>query len=484
MNERKKRVVVVGGGASGIMAALWAAKGGAKVTVLEQNSKPLKKLLMTGNGRCNLTNLNWEGDVFRTDDPVRLRTVLSAFDLNETLAFFHELGIVTKDRDGWVYPQNDSAAAVARLLLYAAEKAGITIKTNQRILEIGKEDVTGEFAVRTDSWAYPADCVIVAAGSPAGIRAEEEKTSKTPQKARKKEPSQKEPNASLSGRETLTELSARRFCLESAPLLPALTSLKSPEAARAKWAGVRTEAVIQLIVSGRQKSEDARKTGVQQNSEKIRISDDTYQVDDTRILSCSILAEAAGELQLTENGVSGIPVFQVSRYASEALSRRQEVWLQIDFLPKTEAEEAAREIRAQMTRDPEKPLKLILLGLLPEKLAEFFSRNPDFSDRAETNGKGIREQKNCRYSGTQPERIAAALKCFRIRISGTGDLSASQVCMGGVLLSGLTDRLEAPSAPGLYFAGEAVNVDGTCGGYNLQWAWSSGKVAGCAAAAE
>ena len=160
-----KRVVIIGGGASGMMAAIQAARAGAAVTLLEHNEKPGKKILATGNGRCNLTNLVQEPSRYRSSQPDFPWKIITQYPLEDTLAFFSELGIYIKDRGGWVYPYSDQAAGVAQVLEMEARHQKVKIKTTEEVTDILRED--DRYLVKTATWQYPCDSVIVACGSPA-----------------------------------------------------------------------------------------------------------------------------------------------------------------------------------------------------------------------------------------------------------------------------------------------------------------------------
>jgi predicted Rossmann fold flavoprotein len=219
----------------------------------------------------------------------------------------------------------------------------------------------------------------------------------------------------------LAEKTAKKLNMPYRKMLPALLSLKSNTKESAKWAGIRTRGKITLYIE-----------------EKAA-------------------AQKEGELQLIERGISGIPVFQISRYAVRALEEKKRVRMQIDFLPSWEKEKLLSYFQRQEKEGREK--KLITSGLLPEKLAALFAQ----------------KEKSCL-------EIVEKIKSFCIEISAYGDLLSAQAECGGVLLRGLSPEMESRSCPGLYVIGEAADVDGSCGGYNLQWAWSSGKAAGVSAA--
>ncbi len=392
-----KNIIVIGAGASGMMAAIHAAKEGNKVTVIEENNKPLKKLLVTGNGRCNITNMSWDGDVIRGSDPEKAMRIINKFDHKKVIEFFNMIGIVTKERNGWVYPLNDSAAVVAKTLISVAESKKIKIKTNQKVIGVSKR-IDGTFSVDVEGWSYKADTVIISCGTGAYISEEGYK---------------------------LAENTANKYNAHFENFLPALTSLKTNDNSVYKWAGVRTEAAIKVIYDG------------------------------------EIQHRQRGELQLTESGISGIPVFQISRYVSKALKKGRKVKVIIDFLPDYSEEDIKSYLEFIRENYPQRTDKQLAAGLIPERLAEHITSGCfDLDDSIET------------------------IKNYVFRVSGTGDIRASQICTGGVDLDALTDDLMLSKVPGLYFTGEAIDVDGACGGYNLQWAWSSGKVAADAASKE
>jgi predicted Rossmann fold flavoprotein len=390
-----KEVIIIGAGASGLMAAIQAARGGAHVTILERNEKPLKKLLLTGNGRCNLTNLKWDKPVLRGSNVKRALGIIKKFGPEDVISFFYGIGIYTKDRDGWVYPQNDSASAVAKALLYEAERLKVRIKTNQEVISVGKSS-DGGFIINTKDWKYEADVVIFSTGSTAST----------------------DGGGCGAAFET-----AEKYKVFTRKFLPALTGLKSDKPGTGKWAGVRADAEISL-----------------------------FDIDGE-------IAREKGQLQLTEYGVSGIPVFCLSRYAVGRVYHGKSVSAVIDFLPGHTKEEILSDVKKARVKYPDKSTKTILAGFLSEKLAQVIASNAGSDEEA-----------------------AELIKKFDLDITGYLGEDKAQLCMGGIDLNDLTDELEAKECKGLYFTGEAVDIDGPCGGYNLQWAWSSGYAAGLACA--
>ena len=343
-----KNVVIIGGGASGLMAAIWASRLGAAVTVLEKNDKPGRKLLATGNGRCNFTNRYQDASCYRTGNQERASRVLEQFTEQDTEQFL--------------------------------------------------EKAENGYLVRTEGWQYPADSVIICCGSCA---------------------------SQIAGSDGDTLRFADQLQLASIPFSPALCPLRCKGNQFSSWAGVRVRAKITLLVENQE-----------------------------------ILTEQ-GELQLTDYGVSGIPVFQISRFAVRACMQKKRAELLVDFFPELTESELTAELVRRQEICPYKAPKELLIGLLPEKLIPVLI--------------GMKKT---------PEEMAGAIKSYRLQITGQTDFGKAQVCAGGITLDQLTDSLESVQHPGIFFAGEALDVDGVCGGYNLQWAWSSGSAAGRAAAGE
>ncbi|MCI5649073.1 MAG: NAD(P)/FAD-dependent oxidoreductase [Fusicatenibacter sp.] len=389
-------IVVIGGGASGLMAAIWAARLGAAVTVLEKNEKPGRKLLATGNGRCNLTNRKQNPDCYRTSDPAAVQKVLQAFTVTDTLSFFDQLGICIHERNGWIYPASEQSEAVLGVLLMEASYRRVKIKTRETVREIlpAKQG----YMVRTETWGYPADRVIVCCGSSA---------------------------SAIPGSGDFSLVLSEKLKLLTLPFLPSLCPIRCSGERFSSWAGVRIYGAVQLVIDG---------TGMVQEE---------------------------GELQLTEYGISGIPVFQISRFAVRAVYEKRNVEVILDFMPEMSKEELAGILEQRQRACPYKKTEELLVGMVPEKLIPIFcSKGKAFS------------------------QIATVMKQYRLKVQGQNDFSRGQVCSGGILLNQLTSDLESKKYAGLYFAGEALDVDGACGGYNLQWAWSSGAVTGKAAAKE
>ncbi len=400
----KKRVFIVGGGAAGLMAAIMASRAGAAVTVLEHNDRPGRKICATGNGKCNLTNLERPSDAYRGTNPGFAEKALEQFPVEKTIEFFSELGIYTVNKNGYLYPRSGQAASVTEVLCMEAASLKVKQKTNVHVTQVFWEQ--GIWKLRIDGWIYEADAVILANGSCASNI----------------------PGSDGSGYEIAKALGHRVI-----PPLPVLTGLKCQalndfQGQKKKgnpfqlWAGVRTEGELTLLIEGKP------------------------------------MRKQRGELQLTEYGISGIPVFQLSSYAVRAVSIGKDVQIRIDFLPGFSKEELHGCLEDRKKACPYKNTRQMLTGLFPDKLINVLCQAADLEN---------------------------AIREFPLKVISGLDFKQAQVCSGGVDTDEIyPDTMESRLHPGLYFAGELVDIDGACGGYNLQWAWSSGAAAGFHAAKE
>lgn len=418
-------VAVTGGGASGMMAAITAARRGAKTAILEQNDRLGKKLLSTGNGKCNYTNENQDRAFFHSEQPEAVNKVLSQFPLTDTLAFFRELGVLPLKKKGGFYPNCEQASAVLDALRFETERLGVHVFTNAKVKQL--EAVKEGFRINFSSGSAVSRRVILAAGSKA---------------------------SAISGCDGSGYGLAEQLGHRIIEPLPALVQLRCAEDFYKGLQGVRMQAKIQLFAE-----ETAKKPGADAKNPDRKQS--------------TLLAEEKGELQLTGYGVSGIPVFQVSRFASRALNQGLKVRLRIDFLPELSKEEVLAELKRLKIRKKERKMEDLLTGMVHKKLAVVLLKCCQIKPSALC---GQTEEKDI-------VRLARELKEFSTRIAGTNGFREAQVCCGGIDLAQIDgESLMSRKVPGLYFAGECLDVDGACGGYNLQWAWASGFVAGSHAA--
>lgn len=397
-------VLIVGGGASGLAAGIFAARRGHKVTILEHKDKIGKKILATGNGKCNYTNLVQLPECYRSNDSSFPVKVLSVFGVHETLDFFRQLGIYPKERDGYIYPNSEQAASVVQVLEMELKRLKVNICLDVHVEHIQKNKNT--FKLTTNRGEFTADKVILAAGGCAS------------------------PNHGSDGSGYLL---AKELGHKIVKPLPALVQLKSKEKYFKTLAGVRTEAYIKLFVND------------------------------------SFTAEEKGELLIAGYGVSGIPIFQLSRFAAKAISENKKVDLKIDFLPALNWKDTFELITDRVKSNPKKTAEESMIGLFNNKLAFVM-----------LNEAGIEPALFCeKVNKKNITDLVNQIKEWKIPISETNPFEQAQVSAGGVDTGQISPTtMESKLVKGLYLTGELVDVDGTCGGYNLQWAWSTGAVAG------
>lgn len=400
----KYDVLVLGGGACGIMAALTAKDAGAKVCILEKNSLLGKKILATGNGRCNFTNQYQDNSCYRSGNMDLVLDVLSSFNLERTLVFFSNIGILSKSKDGYYYPRSNQAASVRYCLEKAVMAKGVDFSLNTEVLSITSTDEG--FLVQTSRGEFVGGKCILCTGGKASPK---------------------------SGSDGFGYKLAKRMGHHIVKPLPALVQLKCKEKYLKDLKGVRALGKVSLYV------------------------------DDVEV------AEDSGEIQFTKDGISGIPVFNISKFATKALDEKKYVMASLDLFYDFSFDVLCTHLSQQLLyRSYPVTIKDGLLGMLHEHLIPVvlkeLSLNPDESVYTLT-------EENIR-------QLAGFLKDWRFFIMGSNDFDSAQVTGGGVKMDEVSNHLESLITPGLYFAGEVLDVDGICGGYNLQWAWSSGYVAG------
>lgn len=389
------KILIIGGGASGLMAALTASETAEnEVILLERQARVARKLLATGNGRCNLSNTRLTPESYHGEQSGFCKPALTAFPTEKTLAYFESLGLLTVTEDsGRVYPFSDSANSVADVLrLTLEQRNNVMIVTGAEVTALRRRK--GRFLAEAGERCFEADRAIVCAGGAAGGK--------------------------LGG----TELGYRllsSFGHKLTRMTPALVQLRTDTTYVRALKGVRCEARVRL--------------GAQ---------------------------ERCGELQFTDYGVSGPVIFELSR---EAVRSGGE--LLIDFLPQTDEDALRTMLEARRAKLPTLRAEELLTGLLHNRLGRTLLR-----------AAGISGEMPC-GSIENFETICRTVKAFRLNIVGSMGMDSAQVTAGGVRTDGFDpETLESRLCPGLYAAGEVLDIDGDCGGYNLQWAWSSGHAAG------
>ena len=401
---KQRHVIIIGGGASGLVAAISAARCGSRVTIVEQKDRVGKKILSTGNGRCNLTNEYMTSECFRGDDTSIVAKVLEQFGYKETIRFFEELGVILKARQGYVYPISDQASTILDVLRMEVTHLGVNLLLEQSVTAIVPSQKG--FTVKTTKTSLTGDAVILATGGKA---------------------------ASALGSDGSGYALAKEFGHHLSPVVPALVQLKGKGNFWKQVAGVRTQAKVSLYV------------------------DQQFVADDT------------GELQLTNYGISGIPVFQISRYAAKGLYEKKFVTAEIDFMPNMTESEFDCFIKERIITHGHKIAEDFFIGVFHKKIIGLLLKDAQISNSEEAN----------KIDAAKWQTLIKLCKHFRVKIEATNDFEQAQVCAGGIKTSEINaSTMESLCANNLYLTGELLDIDGICGGYNLQWAWSTGYIAG------
>ena len=396
---------MIGGGASGLMAAIAAAEEALSrqlnitIDVYEANDRVGKKILVTGNGRCNLSNSNISVDDYFGDTDL-FEEVYPLFDRSASLSFFRSCGLCTCcDDAGRIYPSSKKSASVLDALLYECERTGIHMHVETKIERIQKTEdgylLNGKMH---------ADLVILAVGGKAGA-------------------AKQHTDAVFSF--------LKAAGVRIAPMVPALTAFSIADFPK-NVKGVRAAGRLTLLANG----------------DPVAISE--------------------GEIQYTEYGISGIAAMQLSSYVNLNDIRSGNVQIAIDSLPDLQYNELRSHFEVLKKRRPDMPVAVFMTGLLPKGLSLAFMREA-----------GADEHTLLREMTRQQEGVLfTCCKAKKYRVNRLRGFENAQVMRGGIAASELTEKLELKKLPGMFACGEMLNINGDCGGYNLQWAWSSGAVAG------
>lgn len=396
------KVLIVGGGASGMMAALTAAEDPHNhVTLLERQNRVGRKLLATGNGRCNLTNLHAQVSHYHGRRPEFVQSCLSQFSVPDTLQLFRTLGLLTvTEPSGKVYPFSDQANSVVDVLRFALQNRGVDLRCGCEVQSVSRK--ARGYSVKTAEESFYGDKLIIACGGAAGSK--------------------------LGG----TDLGYRLLSSMGhsvTELHPSLVQLKADTTFTRALKGVRADARLTLKRDGR------------------------------------TVMENCGEVQFTDFGISGPAIFEMSREASFG----GEQVLLLDLLPPLDESELTSFLAQKQLAMPQVTLEDFLTGMLHNRLGRVVLKQAgfDLTRTAQT------------VSAQELQGIAHQIKYFPLIITGVMGLELAQVTAGGVSTDEFRpDTLESRLCPGLFATGEVLDIDGDCGGFNLQWAWSSGRVAG------
>lgn len=397
-----KKVVIIGGGASGLVAAIYAAKTGNQVIVIERNNTCGKKLLLTGNGKCNYWNSNQDLKNYNTLNPEVLKKIITISNQEYILSFFDSLGIIPKIKNGCYYPYSNQAISIKYALVLECKLLGVQFINDQLVSKIEKKK--NQFVIETITDKINADKVILANGSKA---------------------------APKTGTDGTGYQLAKDLNHSIIKPLPALVSLKGNEKYFKSWAGIRTDVTVSL------------------NDKQF-----------------------SGEIQLTDYGVSGICVFNLSSDVAKLLNQNKKVSIGIDFMPMIKIKEINQFINWIDKRNKQlikRKINELFDGILNYKLVQVLLEISHINKEKYWNDLTKQEQ----------YLLAKNIKEFSLNITNTNSFDKAQVCSGGVPLNEIDpNTMESLKVKDLYIVGELLDVDGICGGYNLSFSWISGMLAG------
>lgn len=392
-------IVIIGGGASGLVAAITASKNkNNKVTLIEKNQTLGKKILATGNGKCNYYNSDQNLSHYNSTNNELIKEIITKENLKEVEDFFSSLGIIPKIKNGYYYPFSNQATTIKNALVREVEK-NTKVLLETTVEKIDK--VQNKFKVKTNNGVIECDKVIIATGSKAS------------------------PKTGSTG-EGYNFL--KKFNHTIIDVNPALVQLKTKGNFLKDWTGIRTDVNVSLYINNKNIKSDQ------------------------------------GEIQLTNYGVSGICIFNLSRFVPIALNNNDKVEVKINFLPFTSTPE---ELLKDLSNN--NSMNDILEGILNNKLVAVILNKSSINKNKKYNELSIKEK----------ETLIENLTNFTLEVIGTNSYEECQVCSGGVPLTEInTKTMESKIVNNLHIVGELLDVDGDCGGYNLTFAWVTALLAG------
>ena len=394
------KVGIIGGGASGMMSAILLDREGIDVTIIEKNSTLGKKILMTGNGRCNYFNAEINSDKYYTSDYEFLKNIIKQENIAKAQEFLTSIGLVPRIKNGYYYPSSNTATSVLNAFLTEIEKRKIKVILDSEVNNIKRVDNKYQVTINTKKMTF--DKIIIAIGSKAGLKENE--------------------NYAL-----LDSLG-----IKMTPILPALCPLILNGNFFNKWSGIRVEASVSIY------------------------EDNKFIKDDL------------GEVQLTDYGISGICVMNLSSLVSKALYNKKKVSVHLNFLPNLKKEEIDAFLTKRDNTLYQRTVIELLESIIPYKLLYIL-----------VSKSGINS--NCHYKSlTKKEKddLISNLSDLTLDVIATKEIFKGQVVTGGIPLNRVKNTLEDKEYKGLYYTGEILDVDGICGGFNLGFAWLSSIVVG------
>lgn len=398
---KERTITIVGGGASGLMAACVAAKNGAKVTILERNKRIGKKILVTGNGRCNYTNTLT--NVTDYNNEAFVAKGISLFNPSRTMDFFNKMGIVPKvESEGKAYPLSEQASSIVDVFLYELERLNIDVMTNSKVVSIIRKNQY--FSIYLEDGRYfESDKVIIATGGKAMPK---------------------------SGSDGSGYDLAEGLGHQVTPIFPALVKLKLESPYLKHLKGIKMPTQVELI-----------------HRDKV-------------------IQEEYGDILFGNYGISGPTILQLSRNAMDLYNQGEKVYIKLTLVTALSKQEVTDRFNQSMN----KPVDFSLIGLINKRYISAIIKEANI-EKQNTLVKEVPK--------AQLNRLIDLLFDWRFLVKGSKSFNDAQVTAGGVSVQEINpETMESKLVSGLYFTGEVMDIDGRCGGYNLQWAWSSGYLAG------
>lgn len=401
-----KDIIIIGGGASGMMAAIIAARAGKDVLILERQNRIGKKILVTGNGRCNVSNTSLKPENFHSRSQKEIFGPIAQFGYQKTEDFFKDLGIEPLIEGTKVYPRSEQANSILDVLRMELEDLGVDILTEVKVVGLKQQKNVWQ-VVAEDHACYEADKVILATGGLA--------------------------NTAL-GCDGLGYELLKKLGHTMTPTYPILVHALSPSPYCKMMKGTKVKAVASAYVAGKCERQEY------------------------------------GEVLFTEDGLSGPAIFQISRNISRAHVEKKKAMVTLDLVPEQSYDEVVAMIYERIGAKPNRSIELLLMGFLHKRVIVPVLKCAEIS--------GIhRTCDTLEYE--EVERLAKVLKGFPFETEGTRGYKYAQVTAGGISIDEVDlSTMASLKAPNLYITGEVLDVDGDCGGYNLQWAWATGYLAG------
>lgn len=396
------KIGIIGGGASGLMSAIMACNGKNEVTIYEKNNKCGKKILITGNGRCNYFNNDFTINHYNSNNIDILENIINDDNKNIILDIFNSIGIVPRILNNYYYPISNQSSTIQQALITEAKLRGVKFICDTEITNITYDN---KFIIHTNSNKYYADKLVLATGSK---------------------------SAPKTGSDGLGYKLAKEFGHSIITPLPSLVQLIGNEKYFKDWAGVRSDVRVTLY------------------------ENDKY------------VKEVSGEIQLTDYGVSGICIFQLSSKIVRGLYNKNREVIEINFLPWLDENiNSYFDKRSNLLKN--RSILELLDGLLNYKLVNLILKK----NRIDSN------KLYSELTNLEKDKLFDDLVKFKLEIIDNKGFEFSQVTSGGIPLDEINiNTMESKKQKDLYIVGELLDVDGECGGYNLGFAWLSGILAG------